>query len=265
MWSLLFWARCVARQLFANLISPLLLANLDRTQIDPVDKTLVIDQVTIADQATYVCEGENNIGSARSTATITVNCKYSLTCCCCCCYWRRQASMIGPVTNDASSEQLKVRHSSIACSTRSSAACAQRRQLDSAQTERLRLQTGQSSPAHCRSAGPTNASSQMGGVAFDSLIEVHNLISSFCAYTCKRSCADVAAAANRSVAVLWSVVDSPGAADSSARCGPAAGQGVQAQITLLAIVAFEYVRVAAVAGLCAFVYAVELWRRAVKI
>lgn len=48
-----------------------------RTLIDPVDKTLILDQVTLNDQGTYICEGENSVGSARALAMVSVNCKYN--------------------------------------------------------------------------------------------------------------------------------------------------------------------------------------------
>lgn len=42
-----------------------------------MDKTLTLDKVTFADQAVYICEGENSIGSARTMAKLSVNCKCS--------------------------------------------------------------------------------------------------------------------------------------------------------------------------------------------
>lgn len=50
----------------------------NRARIDPFDKTLILDKVSLSDQATYICEGENSIGSARTMATVSVNCKFHL-------------------------------------------------------------------------------------------------------------------------------------------------------------------------------------------
>lgn len=46
-----------------------------RTRIDPTDKTLTLEHLSVADSAAYVCEGENSVGSAKSVATVSVQCK----------------------------------------------------------------------------------------------------------------------------------------------------------------------------------------------
>lgn len=46
-----------------------------RITIAPDDKTLLFDELRLADQGVYICEGENSIGNARAMAQVSVICK----------------------------------------------------------------------------------------------------------------------------------------------------------------------------------------------